>query len=405
MTLTKRLSDPSIDVLAGSSLDGVVCTPLPPFSDEVLDFLAALSTELLERPDVRVWPDVVTFAYWCRRSNLKRLRESSDKRYARVGRGLVLHIAPSNVPVNFAFSLAFGMLAGNSNIVRVPSADYVQVQIIAEAIAQLFELPKYKRIADMNRLVRYPRNAAINRALSAVSHARMIWGGDATIAELRAVPTPPRCIDVTFPDRYSFCVLGAEAVLQLDPPGLAHLAQNFFNDAFLLDQNACSSPHLVVWMGDESLAAEAMTRFWPAVRQVVRKRNPDAATHSVERFVHVCETAMSTEECTTSEWRTGELARLRVKRLPANIENLRGSHGFFIEFVTDRLEALTPIITERYQTLTVAGVPLDEIQQWVIRDGLAGIDRVVPVGKALDMGPLWDGADLVASLSRVIAEI
>jgi len=33
---------------------------------------------------------------------------------------------------------------------------------------------------------------------------------------------------------------------------------------------------------------------------------------------------------------------------------------------------------------------------------LSGIDRIVPVGKALDMDVTWDGYDIVRSLSRVI---
>ena len=33
---------------------------------------------------------------------------------------------------------------------------------------------------------------------------------------------------------------------------------------------------------------------------------------------------------------------------------------------------------------------------------LRGIDRVVPVGRALDMDIVWDGYDLIGSLSRLI---
>jgi hypothetical protein len=33
---------------------------------------------------------------------------------------------------------------------------------------------------------------------------------------------------------------------------------------------------------------------------------------------------------------------------------------------------------------------------------LRGIDRVVPVGRAIDMGLVWDGYDIVTSLSREI---
>ena len=54
-----------------------------------------------------------------------------DDAELRLGKGVVFHIAPSNVPVNFAFSFAAGLLAGNANIVRIPSKDFEQVQIMS----------------------------------------------------------------------------------------------------------------------------------------------------------------------------------------------------------------------------------------------------------------------------------
>ena len=46
---------------------------------------------------------------------------SVPERASRLGWGTVLHIAPSNIPVNFAFSFLMGFLSGNVNHVRVPS--------------------------------------------------------------------------------------------------------------------------------------------------------------------------------------------------------------------------------------------------------------------------------------------
>jgi hypothetical protein len=38
----------------------------------------------------------------------------------------------------------------------------------------------------------------------------------------------------------------------------------------------------------------------------------------------------------------------------------------------------------------------------VVSNGLSGIDRIVPVGKALDMGVIWDGYDLIRTMSRIV---
>jgi hypothetical protein len=34
---------------------------------------------------------------------------------------------------------------------------------------------------------------------------------------------------------------------------LSSLIKNFYNDTYLVDQNACSSPHLILWYGGQSL--------------------------------------------------------------------------------------------------------------------------------------------------------
>ena len=34
---------------------------------------------------------------------------------------------------------------------------------------------------------------------------------------------------------------------------------------------------------------------------------------------------------------------------------------------------------------------------------LRGIDRIVPIGRAIDIGVVWDGHELVSELTRVVA--
>lgn len=45
-------------------------TPLSPFADEVVEYLNALSASLLKDRESRVYPDVITFAFFCRKANL-----------------------------------------------------------------------------------------------------------------------------------------------------------------------------------------------------------------------------------------------------------------------------------------------------------------------------------------------
>ena len=83
--------------------------------------------------------------------------------------------------------------------------------------------------------------------------ARMIWGGDKTIESIRSLKTKPRCVDITFADRYSICIINAEKILSLDEEKLSRLAESFYNDTFLMDQNACSSPQMIYWLNDKKM--------------------------------------------------------------------------------------------------------------------------------------------------------
>lgn len=61
------------------------------------------------------------------------------------------------------------------------------------------------------------------------------------------------------------------------------------------------------------------------------------------------------------------------------------------------------MVMEKFQTITQFGVDVPVLREQIIAHHLRGIDRIVPVGKAMDIGVAWDGYDLVRLLSRQIA--
>ena len=76
---------------------------------------------------------------------------------------------------------------------------------------------------------------------------RIIWGGARTIDKVRQSLLQPRAFDITFADRYSLCVINADEFMKEIRP--EKIVKGFFNDTFLFDQNACTSPHLLLWIG------------------------------------------------------------------------------------------------------------------------------------------------------------
>ena len=91
-----------------------------------------------------------------------------------------------------------------------------------------------------------------------------------------------------------------------------------------------------------------------------------------------------------------------MEKLFEGIDNLRGIFGLFYECNVNALADLKEIVTEKFQTLTYFGFEPKDLAAEVVKNSWLGIDRIVPVGKSLDMGTVWDGYDLISQMSRIV---
>lgn len=365
--------------------------PLVPYADEVIEELDALSKALMKDPMSRQYPDVVTFAFFCRRGNLMKLKEQYASVAIRLGWGVVFHIAPSNVPVNFAYSVVAGLLAGNTNVVRVSQKQFPQVDIIV----------KHMRATNMHRVavVRYPHESNANEVFSSLCNVRVIWGGDATIETIRKNAIPARAFDICFADRYSIAAIRPKAILETENCSL--IAEHFYNDTYLFDQNACSAPHLVCWEKNDRLE-EAKTRFWDAVYDYAKAHYQFQDVMAVDKLTALYKqaVAMPTHD---EETKDNVLRRVEIESLPCDIDGFRCAGGYFTECEIESLDDIAPIVSAKYQTLAYYGFEREELEAFVQRNRLTGIDRIVPFGETTTFALTWDGRDLIQSMSRVVS--
>ena len=112
------------------------------FEKSICQFLDELSKKIISDREAKKFSDLISFAFWCRKSNIDLISSNFEEKNLRVGRGLIFHIAPSNVPINFAFSFVFGLLSGNCNVVRVPSKPFKQVDILFRVLNNIFKKKK-----------------------------------------------------------------------------------------------------------------------------------------------------------------------------------------------------------------------------------------------------------------------
>jgi hypothetical protein len=74
--------------------------------------------------------------------------------------------------------------------------------------------------------------------------------------------------------------------------------------------------------------------------------------------------------------------------------------GYFYVCHLKDVEGLIPYVHSKVQTLTYFGFNKKEIEKIADLTSGKGIDRLVPLGKALDFHYLWDGYNLIDELSR-----
>lgn len=380
--------------LAGAEIKNF--SPLTPYSDEVCNFLSDFSDELMQDKRFREFPDAAAVAFFARAGNIKRLKKNFADNNLRVGKGLAFHITPSNIPVQFMFSYFFGLLAGNANIVRVASKNFPQVDFLCEILNKV--LSNHKKIFDMTAIVRYDRAADWTKIFSANCHVRLIWGGDNTIENIRKIPIPPRATELTFADRYSLAILNESAIENLSDTELNRLAQNFYNDTYLVDQNACSSPQLILWKSSENNFGRE--KFWSAVEKIVHEKYDLPPIKSTGKYTNFCRNAIDYPQTGKLLSNDNYLYRANVEKIFSGIENLRGKFGLFYEHDLNNLADLP--VTEKFQTLTYFGFEPKDLAEEIAKNNWLGIDRIVPIGKALDIGIFWDGYDLIAQMSRII---
>jgi len=71
--------------------------------------------------------------------------------------------------------------------------------------------------------------------------------------------------------------------------------------------------------------------------------------------------------------------------------------------IDEQLAAVAGAVTRKCQTLSYLGFDPEALREWVLANRLTGIDRIVPVGRTAEFGLIWDGYDLIRTLSRICA--
>jgi hypothetical protein len=390
----------SLEALRGLAAEGHAAAPFHP---SIVNAAADLSRRLFRTPAARNYPELQALAFWMRPAELRRLAcefealETANRVPA--PRGLVFHVPPRNVDTMFVYSWLLAALTGNQNVIRLSpqrsESTGLLLDLFRETLAAAEEPARSGTL-----VVSYGHEQEPTDLLSALCDVRVIWGGDHTVAAIRRSPLPPRARDISFPDRYSLSAIHTESYLALSTQERDRLAEDFFADSFWFNQLACSSPRLVIWCGggDEAAAASRDLFGRVAESQARRGYTPAAAT-TMQKFVFSCGAAIDLpiHACR----RHGDITILTL----ASLDGFRRDHpggGLFFEAYVARLDDIAAVLQRKDQTLTWFGFPPDELRCFVRNFAARAVDRLVPIGQALQFNRFWDGYDLLQEFCRYV---
>jgi Acyl-CoA reductase (LuxC) len=376
----------------------------PPFSSIYCQVLNKLSQSILKNPVLRKDAGSVSLAYWLRNAQIQQIKQDFDQKTASnqklitVPAGRVFHIAPSNVDTMFVYSWAISFLCGNANIIRVSG----QKSAITTALLNCIdELMAQEPILQSNNLfITYPHNPEITEFISQWCSHRTIWGGDNTAAAIRPIPLNPHASERVFSSKFSYSIVNADQFQSQSPEILSNIADRFYNDIFWFDQMACSSPHIVFWVGSIDIVPTATAKFNSALEKIVQTRNYQPSTSNAVRRLNYAFDLAATKASQVNLENSGFIA-INLQHFDDLDREICGG-GLVTHVHLSQLSEIIEFVTDRDQTITHYGFDDLELRELAYLAGSKGVDRIVPIGDALAFDIHWDGYDLIKDFTREV---
>ncbi|MBL4829139.1 MAG: hypothetical protein JKY55_04510 [Aliivibrio sp.] len=373
-----------------------------PLNASIIDFLDLLSKKFLRSPLARNNPQITALGFWLRKAATKKIRNNFLSRQPEntllTPRGIAFHLPPANVDTLFVYSWALAFLAGNVNIVRLPAKPSEVAQYLIESIIEvLVDFGDDKR----HIFCSYDYDNDINASISRHSDLRMIWGGDDKVNMLSKLPLRPDGLSLGFPDRYSYSVISGNAYSECDDRTQNILVENFYNDLFWFDQMGCGSPRVLYWLGNDD---ERITDFSKklSAKALSKGYEPDTSV-VINKFTFMND--MLAKNIALSGTAYSNALHILDANVGIDLRNIAPGGGMLTVVKISSLDEIGKMAQRKDQTVTHFGFSRNELISFAGSIVGRGGYRIVPIGQALNFGPIWDGLDLLTDMTRKIVVI
>ena len=382
------LSELEFVIPKNTKLNQIRTHTLQPFSDEIIKFLVDLSKELLKQKE---YNELVALGFWLRKSHITKIKQQFLQKYEYIlPRGVVFHIAPSNVDTIFVYSFVLSMMCGNVNILRIGQKTSEQILVLLKILDKI--LQKYHNIANSLYIARYGYDDEITSYFSSLCDVRIIWGGDNTINTIRQIPIKSTAIELTFADKFSFALLDLNNI-ELNN----QFFEKLYRDCFTFMQQACSSVKAICFL---PTTKSKKNEFWKKFEEYIQNQNISyEAKEGIDRFSATVSLAIKQKIKVNT---TKLFYKIKLNSLNDIDRDKHCGLGIFYDIDIKTIEELLKFSSKKEQTLVIAGIKKEKLLNVIKSVHPIGFDRYVKVGNAMQFSEIWDGFDILTSLCRII---
>ena len=114
-------------------------------------------------------------------------------------------------------------------------------------------------------------------------------------------------------------ILNSSEIIKLNDSSLTVLCKNFYNDSYLMDQNACSSPNIIFWKGKKIPLGQKI--FWNKVYEIAKKNYKLDMFAAVDKYANTLRIS-SNKKIKINNYEN-ILIRIQLNKLSENLDKFR----------------------------------------------------------------------------------
>jgi hypothetical protein len=290
------------------------------------------------------------------------------------------------------------ILMGNKNILKVSNRlDHEYISTLFNILNEELETEESNIFRDYINIVTYQHEEDINMFFAEKSNARLIWGGDYTAKIFKGTIGNPRCKDIVFADRISISIFNTNLFLNETNLTQIKIVKDFYNDSFTFDQKGCSSPQSIILYGNTNNNRNFTNLFYTLLEEISsREYTNDYASLASLKFNQLVGDVIE-NKITTFKNDFTSLYFVNSSSTQHLYHSCGGGY-FYLNEISELIDIIK-FINNKVQTISYFGLNHKEIDLIAHKTYGVGVDRIVPIGKALNFDYIWDGYNLCEELS------